>query len=89
MPRKSRRVKYSARSKKRESRQGFSVAPAQQPATIQKPVSPVLTPSAKALTPRSKLASVQYLYITTELRRIAILAGVMVVALLVLYFAIP
>ena len=93
MPRKSRRGrgKQSARSKKRENRQDFSAAPAQQPATVQnyEPVSPVPTPSTKVLRPRSKLTPVQYPYITTELRRIAILAGIMLVVLVVLYFAIP
>jgi len=72
-------------------RQGFSQAGAQQQAIAQnhKPVSQVVSPSAKALTPRSTLSSViQHPYITTELRRIAILAGVMLAILVVLYLVI-
>ena len=91
MTKKSQRGKRLARSKRREGRQHLSVASSQQPATVQnyEPVSPLPTPSTKVLRPRSKLTLVQYPYITTELRRIAILAGIMLVALVVLYFAIP
>jgi len=72
-------------------RQGFPVTGAQQQATAEddKPVSQAPTPSARALTPRSALPSiVQHPYITTELRRIAILAGVMLAILVVLYLVI-
>jgi hypothetical protein len=86
---KSRRGKHLTRNKRMERRQDSLATPAPQPATIQKPVSPVPTPAAKVLRPTSKLAQIQHPYITTELRRIAILAGIMVVVLVVLYFAIP
>ncbi len=87
MPSKSRRGrgKRSARSKKRKVRQDFSVAVAQRQATSQN-YEPA--PSAKMLTPRSALSPVQYPYIATELRRIAVLAGIMLVVLVVLYLVI-
>ena len=92
MPGKSRhgRGKHSARSKKRKMRQGFSLASAQQQATAQnaKPVSQALAPSAKVLTPKSTLPPVQHPYITIELRRIALLAAIMLTVLVVLYFVI-
>jgi len=92
MPGKSRhgRSKHSARSKKRRMRQDFSLTGAQQQATAQsyEPVSPVPTPSAKVLSPRSTLTPVQYPYIATELRRIAILAGIMLAVLGVAYLVI-
>jgi len=85
------RAKSSARSKKKKMKHGVSLAGAQQPTTIQnqEPVSQVVSPSAKVLKPRSTLfAVVKHPYITTELRRIAILAGVMLALLLVLYLVI-
>lgn len=93
MPSKSRhrRDKHLARSKKGKSRQDFSVSGAQRPATAQnyEPVSPAPTPSAKVLTPRLRLTPRQYPYITTELRRIAIVAGIMLAILVVLSLVIP
>ena len=92
MPSKSRGGrKRSTRSKKRRMRQDFSLAGAQQQATAQnhKPVSQAPSPSAKVLTPRFTLPSVRYPYITTELRRIAILAGIMLAILVVLSLVIP
>ncbi len=91
MPRKSLhgRGKHSARSKKRKVRQAVSITGAQAIAQNYEPVSRVPTVSAKVLAPRSKLTPVQYPYIATELRRIAILAGIMVVVLVVLYLVIP
>jgi len=93
MPGKSRhgRGKRSARGKKRRLRQDFSLAGAQQQATAQNqaPVSQEPAPSAKVLAPKSILPPVQHPYITIELRRIALLAGVMLAILVVLYLAIP
>ena len=91
MPSKSRhrRGKHSARSKKRKLRQDFSVTVAQRQAQNYEPVSPAPTPSAKVLTPRSALPPVRYPYIATELRRIAIIAGIMLAVLVVLYLVIP
>ncbi len=85
------RAKSSTRSKRKKMKHGVSLAGAQQQTTIQKqePVFQVVSPSAKVLKPRSTLSSVvQHPYITTELRRIAILAGVMLAILVVLYLVI-
>ena len=92
MPGKSRhgRGRHSARSKKGKIRQDISVTRSPQPAVAQKleSVSPVATPSAKMPMPRSTLPPVQYPYIATELRRIAVLAGIMLAILAVLYLVI-
>ena len=89
MPGKSRR-KHLSRSKKRKMKQGFPVTAAQQQAVAQdyEPVSPAPAPSVRAPTPRSTLSPVQYPYIAIELRRIAILAGIMLAVLVVLYLVI-
>jgi hypothetical protein len=89
MPHKSRR-KHPSRSKKRRMRRDFSLTGIQRQATAPnyEPISQVPTPSAKVLTPRSTLTPVQYPYIATELRRIAILAGIMLAVLGVLYLVI-
>jgi hypothetical protein len=93
MPSKSRhrRDKHSTRSKKGENRQDFSASGAQQQATAQnyEPVSSAPTPSVKVLTPRPKLTPVQHPYIAIELRRIAILTGIMLAVLVVLSLVIP
>ena len=92
MPGKSqhRRGKHSARSRKGKIRQGLPGIVVQQQARSQKyeSVSPVPTPSAKVLMPRSVLTSIRYPYIATELRRIAILAGIMLAVLVALYLII-
>jgi len=90
MPGKSRR-KHLSRSKKRKFRQDFSVTGAQRQAIAQnhKPVSQAPTPSVKVLTPKPTLPPVRHPYIAIELRRIAILAGIMLAVLVVLYFVIP
>ena len=85
------RAKSSTRSKRQKMKHGVSLASAQQQTTIQnqEPVSQVVSPPVKVLKPRSALSSVvQHPYITTELRRIAILAGVMLAVLVVLYLVI-
>jgi len=88
MPGKSRhrRGKHSARSKKGKVRRGISAAVAQQPAMAQsyQPVSTAPTPSAKVPKPRSTPTRLHYPYITAELRRIAILAGIMLTVLVVI-----
>lgn len=93
MPGKSRhrRDKHSAQHKRKKSRQDFSVSGAQRPATAQnyEPVSPAPAPAAKVLTPRPALPPVRYPYIATELRRIAIVAGIMLAVLVVLSLVIP
>ena len=92
MPGKSRGGhKHVVRRKKGKITRDFSLTGTQQQAVAQddKSVSQAVSPSAKVLKPRSTLSSVvQHPYITTELRRIAILAGVMLVIMVVLYLAI-
>jgi len=78
------RHKHLHQSKKRKKRRGFSAIAAQQ-----QPVSQTPTPSAKVLTAKSSLPPVQYPYITIELRRIALLAGIMLTVLVVVYLVIP
>jgi len=46
----------------------------------------VSVPSAKVPAPSVKVTTVSYPYIVTELRRIGILAGIMVVVLVVVFF---
>ena len=90
MPSKSRhgKGKHLSRSKKGKGKQRFSATVTQQqPVTkTPKPVAPpkVVTPSASAPTPTSVLTPVRHPYILTELRRIGILAGVMLAILVVL-----
>ena len=83
--------RHLSRSKKRKVTQGFPITTAQRQATAQgyEPVSPALAPSVRAPAPRSTLPPVQHPYIATELRRIAILAGIMLAVLVVLYLVIP
>ena len=90
MPGKSGRDKRSARNKRRLQRD-FSVTRAQQSAATQRrePVSSVPAPSTRGVTPRPPLTSVYYPYIATELRRIAILGGIMLAVLIVLSLVIP
>lgn len=90
MPGKSRRSrgKYSIQSKKKKGRPRRPTMLAQQPAAAQVPEaasSPqVPVPSVEVPTPMAKPALVRYPYIATELRTIAILAGVMLIVLIVL-----
>ena len=90
MPGKSgqRRGKYSSRGKKRKGKWGSSAVVAQQPAVApaHEPAAlpEVTAPVASEPTPVAKPALARYPYIITELRRIGILAGIMVVVLVVL-----
>jgi len=90
MPGKSRhgRGKHPPLSKRKRGRQRFSVAVTQQQAVAEthKPVAPakVAAPSASVPTPMPILTPVQYPYILAELRRIGILAGIILAILVVL-----
>ena len=90
MPSKSRhsRRKRSFQGKKKKGRRSPPGVVAQRQADIQidKPVAPprVVTPSARAPTPMPVLTAVRYPYILTELRRIGILAGILLAILVVL-----
>ena len=83
MPGKSQRKQ----SKKRKHRQGYPAIPAQRQALVQtdKPVSqPEAPPSTKVPTPIATLRAARYPYIAFELRRIGILAGIILAILIVL-----
>ena len=90
MPGKSRhgRGKHPSRSKRKKGKQRFSAAVIQQQAVAEtpKPVAPprVAAPSASAPTPMPVLTAVRHPYILAELRRISILAGVILAILVVL-----
>jgi len=90
MPSKSRhgRKKYSFQGKKKKGRRSLPGVVAQRQAVTEthKPVAPpkVAAPSASAPTPMPVLTAVRHPYILTELRRIGILAGVMLAILVVL-----
>ena len=90
MPSKSRhgRRKHSFRGKKKKGRRSPPAVVAQRQADIQinKPVAPpkAVTPSVSAPTPTPVLTAVRYPYILTELRRIGILAGILLAILVVL-----
>lgn len=90
MPGKSRRDrgKHSGRSKRRRSARVSSAAAAQQPPVSQtyesKPQPEVPAPLASVPAPVAKVTAVRYPYIAAELRRIGILAGIMLIVLVVL-----
>ncbi len=90
MPGKSRhdRRKHSFQGKKKKGRRNPPGVVAQRQAGIQidKPVVPprVVAPSASAPTPMPVLTAVRHPYILTELRRIGILAGIILAVLVVL-----
>ncbi len=90
MPSKSQhsRRKRSFQGKKKKGRRSPPgvVAQRQAVAETRKPAAPprVAAPSASAPTPMPGLTAVRHPYILTELRRIGILAGIMLVILVVL-----
>ena len=90
MPGKSRRRrgKYSFQSKKIKDKPSQPTTLAQQPAVAQaqEPVSLPTTPAppASVPTPIAKPSAVQYPYITTELRTIGIVVGIILIPLVVL-----
>ena len=90
MPGKSRhgKRKHSFQGKKKKGRRSPQVVVAQRQAAIQidKPVAPpgVVAPSASAPTPMPMLTAVRHPYILAELRRIGILAGILLAILVVL-----
>ncbi len=90
MPGKSQRSrrKHSFQGKMKKCRRSPPgvVAQRQADTQIDKPVAPpkVTAPSPSAPTPTPVLTAVRYPYILTELRRIGILAGIMLAILVVL-----
>jgi hypothetical protein len=82
-----RRGKHLPRSK-RKGRKGFST-PVAQPAAVSQGYEPAAeadrpVPSAKAPTPKATVTAAQYLSVAAELRRIGILAGIILIILVVL-----
>jgi len=90
MPGKSRhgKGKQPVRSKRRRSGRSSLASAAQQPPVSQTyepvPQPEVSTPLPTTPTSSAAVSTVRYPYITTELRRIGILAGIMLVILVVL-----
>jgi len=92
MPSKSRhgKKKHSFHSKKEKSRRTPPVMQQQPVSEIDKPAAPKhVAPVAKAAAPASAGIATRYPYALIELRRIGILAGVMLVILVVLALALP
>ena len=85
--------KRSAQSKKSKAKQRYAAvaSPSLVVAQIPKPAAPksVSTTSASVRTPLTKPPVARYPYITTELKRIGILAGIMLVILIVLALVLP
>ena len=81
--------------KKGKSRQRFTATTTQQPVVVPTPEAvsqpdvPAAPPMVKAPTPAAQTATVRYTYITTELRTIGILAGIMLTILVVLVLVLP
>lgn len=89
MPGKSRhgKGKHPHHSKKSKAKQRHGAIALQQPTVAEtpQPVATIITPpSLKTPAPPAKSRIAQYPYITTELRRIGILAGIILVILIVL-----
>jgi len=90
MPGKSRhgKGKHSFQSKREKGKHRFSATVVQQRVVAQanKPITPPKpsAPSVSVPTPRAALTTARYPYIVAELRRIGILAGIMLVILFVL-----
>jgi len=88
MPGKARhkKRKHSFQSKKKKDRLSRSAIVAQQPAaeTVEPISPPTVPPSASVPPPMAKPTAIQYPYISTELRTIGILAGIMLTILIVL-----
>jgi hypothetical protein len=88
MPRKSRHIKGKyPHSKKSKAKLRHGAMAPQQPAVGEtpQPAATISMPSPSSVpTPPTRLRTAQYPYITTELRRIGILAGIILVILIVL-----
>ena len=92
MSAKSRR-KHSSQGKKKKGQRGSSAIVAQQQAMAQTykpaPQPKASAPSVSAPTPIAAQTAARYPYIVSELRRIGILAGIMLVVLVVLALVLP
>jgi len=88
MPKKSRRTKM-LQSKRKQERQRIQSKAVQQP--VVKPASKPVASAPPVSTPIQKAApkTARYPYVTAELRRIGILAGITLAILVVLALALP
>ena len=88
MPGKSRRSHSKHPSQRKKSRVSPATIAVQQPAAASTPgpvaASKVAAPATSASTPIRKPIAIRYPFVTVELRRIGILAGIMLVVLVVL-----
>ena len=92
MPGKSRRGHSSRRKRKKGSRDSLAMVTQRQAvAQTYKPVPQpkASAPSVSAPTPIAAQTAARYPYIVTELRRIGILAGIILAILVMLYLALP
>jgi hypothetical protein len=92
MPKKSKRNKVLQSKRKQERRDALAaVSPPPIATQTSKPVArPVLSvPSQSTPAPKAKTSSVRYPYVVAELKRIGILAGIMLVILIVLALVLP
>ena len=88
MPKKSRRFK-ELQSKRKKDRQLSSV-PVTPPLAVTRTDKPVAaTPSAHTPAPKRAPGAVRYPYVVAELRRIGILAGIVLAILVVLALTLP
>ncbi len=93
MPKSRRGRKSSFRAKKAKARQNIPVAAVQQQAVtstvepVALPKKPVPSAAASALKVKSALRT--YAYVGSELRRIGILAGIMIIIIIVLAVVLP
>ena len=88
MPKKSRRFK-ELQSKRKKDRPHSSATVSQQPVVTQTAKPVASTPLASAPARKTTPDTVRYPYVVAELRRIGILAGIMLVILTVLALALP
>ena len=89
MPGKSRRHRGKRLSQSKKGK-GTLARAAQQRVVTDKPAAPAVpVPSPSVPTPKATLTGARYPYVVTELRRIGILAGIMLAILVILAFVLP
>ena len=87
MPKKTRRVKIS-QSKRKQLRQGYSASVSPKPEVTETPKPVISAPPAGKAGPRAS-DTARHPYVIAELKRIGILAGIILVILIVLALALP
>lgn len=83
MPKKTKRGRAFQSKKKRAGRPAVA-APAAPPVTAEVATPPAATPTPSIHAARTKTPAVKYPYVPAELRRISILAGIILVILVIL-----